>query len=408
MIGRAVLGLRARLLLFLLLAIVPALVLTVSTGLAIRHRAISDAEENALRLILPIAMDTKVTVIDGTRQLLASLAQAAEVRDLDPRGCSAILATELKQHTRFINLGAVKRDGTLFCSALPFRVPYNVADRTYFQRAANTQSFSAGTYEIDPITVRSTLNFGYPVHDAAGKVQAVVFGSLDLTRFSRLVSGAQMSPGAVFVVADRQGVVLDRYPDPQHWVGSLMPESLIARKLLGDKKEGAEETVGPDGIRRLYAFTALGDRIGDPDLLLGIGFPSSAAYDIAQMIVRTLIGLGLVAILTFGLAHFSASVLFLRPVNTLVATTQRLNEGDTSTRTNLRHDSGEFGQLAQAIDQLERTESILFALAVAVEAKDPLYGRPPPPPRGVFGRYRNDHGVIEPHDHRYQVWSSSP
>ncbi len=249
MIRNVLSSLRARLLLFLLLAIVPALGLTLSTGLEVRHRAISEAEETTLRLLRPIATDTEKAVIDGTRQLLISLAKAPEVRSLNPRGCSAILATELQQHSRFINLGAIKPDGTLYCSALPFTGAISLRDRSDFQRAVNTLSFASGGYELDPITARPTVNFAYPVLDGAGKVRAVVFASVELTRFSRLVSDAHMPAGTVFVVADRKGVVLDRYPDPKRWVGSLMPEVLIVQKLVGNKREGAEETVGPDGVR---------------------------------------------------------------------------------------------------------------------------------------------------------------
>jgi GAF domain-containing protein len=340
------------LLFFLLLAIVPALGLTLSTGLEVRRRAISEAEETTLRLLRPISTDTEKAVIDGTRKLLLSLAEAPEVRSLKPRACDAILATELKQHSRFLNLGAIRQDGTLYCSARPFKEPIILKDRSYFQRAVNTRDFAAGGYEVDPITAHHTLNFAYPVSDAAGKARAVVFASLDLTRFSRLVSDAHMPAGTVFVVADHAAVILDRYPNPGRWVGYLMPEALIARRLLADKTEGAEETVGLDGVRRLYAFSALGGRIHDPDLLIGIGFPSSIAYDIALMTGRNLIGLGVVAVLAFAVAYVNANLLFLRPVNALVAATRRLGAGDTSARTGLRHSRGELGQLAHSFDAM--------------------------------------------------------
>lgn len=352
MIRAALSSLRARLLFFLLLAIVPALGLTLSTGLEVRRRAITEAQENTLRLLRPIATDTETTVLTGARQLLSALAEEPSVWKLNPRECSAQFAVELKQHTRFKNLGAITRDGQVFCSALPLPRSINVANRGYFQRAVNTKTFATSGYELSVVDSRPAFILAYPVADAAGTIFAVVTASLDLNRLSRLVDTTSMPSGSLFVAADHHGVVLDRYPDAKQWVGRVMPEAQIAQKLLATRRDGAMETVGPDGVSRLYAFTALGSRLNDPDLILGVGFPSSIAFDIARMTARNLTALGFVAALAFVFAYFNANLLFLRPMIALVAAARRLGAGEVSARTGLAHTSGEVGQLAQAFDDM--------------------------------------------------------
>lgn len=349
MISRGTASLRVRLLLFLFVTIIPALGLTLYTGLDLRRRAITEAQENALRLVRS-AFANQQRTIERTRQILATLVEDPRLRGRDARACSAALAIELKQHLGFINFGLAAPDGTIFCSGVPFRGRPSVANQRFFRRAVQTRGFAIGEYQVDPITGRPSLDFGLPILDASGHVQAVAFAAEDLDRLGQVLTDAEMPKGAVFLIVDRMGVVLSWFPNPKLWVGRAVADVPLVRMLLATRTETAAEAVGVDGIRRLYAFRALGDAATDGDLFFGLGVPSSIAYDLAAATARNLIGMVLSAALAFVVAWSGANLLVLRPIGALIATTRRLRAGDLSARTGLRYGGTEVDQLASAFD----------------------------------------------------------
>ena len=210
---RSVLGIRVRLLLLVLLAIIPAFGLIVYSGFEQRRLAARQAQEEALRLVR-LAAQEQEAAIGGARQLLQVLASLPEVRRHDASACSAFLADLLQGQPRYANFGANRRNGDIFCSALPLPGRVSSADRLWFRRAVETRAFAIGEYQVGRVTGRASINFGYPVLDAAGEVKAVVFAALDLAWLARAVADVQLPPGSTFTLLDHKAVVLARYPNP--------------------------------------------------------------------------------------------------------------------------------------------------------------------------------------------------
>ena len=350
MISCGAASLRVRLLLFLFVTIIPALGLTLYTGLDLRRRAIAEAGENALRLVRTASANQERT-IDRTRQILTTLIEDPRVRSRDARACSIALATELKQHLGYLNFGFAEPDGTIFCSAIPFRGRPAVADQRFFQRAVQSRNFAIGEYQVNPVTGRPSLDFGLPVFDTRGRLQAVVFAAEDLDRLGQVLTDTEMPKGAVFLIVDRMGVVLSWFPNPEQWVGRAVADLPLVRMLLATQTESSAEAVGADGIRRLYAFRALGDAATGGDLFVGLGVPSSIAYDVAGATARNLTGLVISAAVAFAVAWFGANLLVLKPIGALLATTKKLSAGDLSARSGLRYGGTEVDQLARAFDE---------------------------------------------------------
>jgi hypothetical protein len=201
-----------------ILAVVPMFGLALFMAAEQRRLETVNVQENALHLVRVIAHRHE-QLIDGTRQLLASLAHAPEVSGGDPAACSALLATLLPGYPAYLNLGMIQPDGTLVCSALPFSAPVNVSDRAYFRRALETRDFAIGDFQIGRITGKPSVGFGYPVQSATGAVHAVLFASLDLAWLNQLATAVRLPTGVTLTVVDPQGTVLARYPDPQRWLG---------------------------------------------------------------------------------------------------------------------------------------------------------------------------------------------
>jgi signal transduction histidine kinase len=344
-------SLRFRLLLLVLLAVIPALGLTFYTNFELRRLAAADVKEEALRLAR-IAAGGQEDTIKDTRQLLFALAQLSEVRGSDPTACSALFEL-LNQYPQYALLGVIAWDGDLFCSTLPTSRLVNLADRDYFRRVLQTHDFAIGDYQNDPISGKATLDLGYPVLDEAGRVQAVVFASLDLTWLNQLAAEAQLPEGSTFTVIDRNGTILVRYPDPGIWVGQSVPEAPIVETILIQRGEGTAEAYGVDGIPRLFAFTPLSGVPGGEDVYVSIGIPAAIAFaDANRVLARHLAGLGLVTVLALAAAWFGGDLFILRWINMLVSATKRLSAGDLSARTGLSYGKGELSQLAHAFDEM--------------------------------------------------------
>ena len=344
-------SLRVRLLLLVLLAAVPALGLLLYTGLEQRQLAVRDAHQQALRLA-GLAASSEQRLIDDTRQLLTTLAHLPAVRDQDSEALSALLADLRAGDPRYANLGALLPTGELFASALPAQGRPNFGDRPYFRRAMDTRAFAIGDYQIGRITGKATLNFGYPVVDTAGEVQAVIFAALDLAWLNQFAAAAQLPPGSTLLVSDRHGTILAHYPDEPRRVGETLPTAPVIQAMLQSSGAGTADVAGLDGTPRLFAFAPLGGT-SSPDAYVSIGMPPGTALASAnRALARNLAWLGLVALLALGAAWVVGDRFVVRQVRVLVHTTKRIAGGDLLARTGLGAGSGEVSELARALDQM--------------------------------------------------------
>ena len=355
---RFVSSLRARLLLLVLVALIPARVLGIYATWEMRQAARTEALRDAMRLAR-ITSTAGERLIEGTHQILTVLARLPEVRTQDGAACSRLFADLLKPYPHFSNLGAATSKGDVFCSAVPFEGVANIADRSYFRRAVERKSFSAGEYRIGRISGKAVVNFGYPVLVGAGQLAAVVYAGLDLSWLSRLLAEARLPDNSTITVVDAAGQVLARYPDPDRWVGRSFQEAPFVAAGMSQQGQGTIEGPGLDGTPRLYAFTPLlaGER--ERIAYVYVGIPSESAFaKVNQIDNRSLIGFGVVLLFALLVTGFGSRLFILRPVNRLVQTMSRIGAGDLAVRTGLPHTTSEVGRLATALDEMaERLEA---------------------------------------------------
>lgn len=345
-------SLRVRLLLLVLLAVIPALGLTLYTNLEERELRKAHVQEHALRLSRVVSADHE-RLIEEARQLLVTLARLPAVHDRNRAACNALFADLLTQHLSYANLGVTDADGNIFCSALLMTRPVNTADRAWFERAVRTRDFAIGEYQIGRITGKPTVNFGHPVLNDAGHVRAVVFAALDLAWLNELAREAGLPKGSMFTVIDRRGTILVRYPDQREWVGKLMPESLVLKAIAAQQGNGTTEAPGVDGVPRLFSFAPFGGTPQSAGAYVSIGIPAAVAFaDANRMLARNLAALGLVAALALAAAWVGGNLFIVRQVQALVGATKRLAAGELSARTGLPRGQGELSQLANAFDQM--------------------------------------------------------
>lgn len=322
---------RSRLLLLVLVATLPLMALTLYTGIEQRASAEREAQAEGLRLA-QLAADEQGHQIIQTEQLLSLLARLPEVQTQNAARCNTLFADVLEQFPAYANLGVADLEGNVVCSALPLPGPVKVADRPYFQRAVQSRAFAVGEYQVGRISGLPSLNFGYPVMDPSGDVQAVVFAAMDLDWISRFVDTVSLPDSSTLTVIDQTGLILASSLDAERSVGSTPPDTSIVEIILTEK-EGLAEAEGSDGVMRLYSFIPIEVGPEGGEVYVYIGTPTRIAYAEAdRTLARNLVITGLVMLVVMGMALNSSQRFVQKGIAPLVQAAQLLRRGDLTAR----------------------------------------------------------------------------
>ena len=347
-------GLRFRLLLLVLLASIPPVVLTLHIARQDRQRQTAALRQRSQDMV-KLAARKEDEMIAGTRQLLRAVAESAQVRSAQWGNATKLLRTLFADYPRYSNLGVIKPNGDLAASALSMTNPVNLADRSYFQRALSSRAFSIGDYQVGRVSGKPSFDFGYPVLDSSGRLQAVVFAALDLEWLngSDYALKLQLPPGATWTKIDGKGTILARYPAPEKLlVGEPLPDTALLKTFLA-RKNGVMEAVDPKGISVFYDFTSTRSALVAGDVISILSIPRKVLFAEPDLVMmRNLTSVGLVAGLVLVLGWVGSRYLILRPIQALVKFTARLGAGDHSTRTGLPRARDELRQLMRAFDHM--------------------------------------------------------
>ena len=342
-------SLRIRLLLLVILASIPALLLTVNHAIEDRSAATARIQAETVQL-------TKLTVSNqehwfvGARQLLIALGNLPAVRNHDSAACSQFFSDIHKYYPLYANIFADTPEGDQFCSALPMIQAVNASERAWFKRAVSSREFAVGDYQVGPVSGVPVIVVAYPVYDKNENLLAVVSASIDLAWLNEDAAKMQLSPGATFRIIDQKGTILVRNPDPEKWVGQTLPEAGIIKTTLS-QHEGTTEAYGVDGAMRFFAFAPVHSGMKETGLFVSNGVPVSIAVaQVHRILVRDLTGLGIPILLMLVITWFLSDAFILRHVKALVSATGRLGAGDLSARTGMSYDQGEMGKLARVFD----------------------------------------------------------
>ncbi len=368
-------SLRSRLMQLVLLAVLPSLGLTLYMGLEEHRIQSADLEVNTVRLTR-LAAGHLTQAIEGARQLLTGLSQLREVREGNFEQSKELFENLLKQFPYYVNLGMIDDNGDIVCSGRQSEAPVHLGDQAYIQRALRTGEFVISDYQVETYTGKPVINFVYPVKGLVSDVYA----SLDLSSIKNMDISAQLPAGAVFLVLDYNGVVLARYPDPEKWIGELMPADwpflgylMVHSEPVVDAgmDEGRGSLVAIHGgelTQRLYGITTI-HAAPETNIYVSIGMSKAAAFAaIDRVFRRNVAGVALVGILALLAAWIGGDVFVLRRLKGLVGATKRLASGHLGVRIGPFGNRDEisvlassFNEMAEALD--ERTTQVRQAEA---------------------------------------------
>ncbi len=338
----------ARLFLLVLLPLLPALGLVFFTNLEQRELGTKGVKLDAVQTA-ELAAARQEAVIEGIRQLQASLAQIPQYRGTNRALYAGHFLNVKKLYPYYVNYGLLETNGDVFAAAVPYKKPVNLAGQRFFQLVMKTRSFAIGDFQLEPETERSCLYFGYPMLDAEGQVVRVLFAALDIELLNRSAARMVLPPEAELTVFDRQGRILAGNPKP-----AKLGQASGLEQMIGTT-QSAVLSKGANGEKHLFAIVPVGtDK--QPAMFASVSIPKKIAYAAANRVLgRNLFLLFLVVLLAFWAARFYAHQFIIHPVDALVQAAKRISAGDLSARTGMKGGSGQLDQLATAFDEMAET-----------------------------------------------------
>jgi two-component sensor histidine kinase len=187
-----------------------------------------------------------------------------------------------------------------------------------------------------------------------------IIAEVDLETISAQLGKRGVPEGGSITVADRNGVILARQPQPEKFVGTKIPEPFI--HLLSEAKPGAIDVVSQDGTARVLGFVPT--RFSPDGIYVSAGLSTEQSFSVEQSaILRESIVSTIIVIASVLTAFLLSRVFIAAPMDRLLHTVRQWQGGDLEARTNLKRDAGEIGELGEefdrAIDALnKRNESI--------------------------------------------------
>lgn len=356
-------SLRARLISLVLLCILPVLAMTIYNCIEDRRLAIAQVRDD-MRKVSKIAATQQSQTVANAQQLLVVLSNIRRVTENIPDECTGILREILKSYPLYNNIGVVKPNGQVVCSAADTTQKNTRAPQAWLQRTIQNRSFTVSRY-TQKGDRPAMIVFGYPVFNYKNEVESVIFLTLNPKWLAQLAPKIPLPVGGTLSILDRNGIVIARYPEPQDWqVQSTTNVPAIKQMLL--QGNDIVEVSGVDGSQHLYVPTARYKTNADV-YMAAIGISQVEPFAQAnRRLWRNLLGLALVAAIAITIAWLGSELFWIRPLNKLVNATQRLAAGDLHVRVNLPNRHEELSQLARTFDYMAASlESQLTEIKLA-------------------------------------------
>ncbi len=310
-----------------------------SRALEVHDLARATAEQAALEL---------ERLTSGTDGILRAIAAAPVVQRGDHEDCSEFLArlwTDLPHYTRF---AVLDREGVAVCSSDPATRGMDLSDRPYFAEAlANRGRLVVGDYTESRVSGAAVLPFARAVPGPDGEPLGVVVTAMDLEWLGALVRQRQLAAQGSLTIADRNGTILAREPEPDRFVGTPIPEEF--EPLVQGDAPGTLEVTSQDGTKRILGYVPVSVRpLG---LYISAGIAREVAFAAMNAATRRTLAMGLAAALAAGLLSWLLGQRLVRgPVARIAAVLAARRAGDDRARTGMQASDGELEALGAAFD----------------------------------------------------------
>jgi PAS domain S-box-containing protein len=347
--SRLRLNLTFRLALVVLLALMPAVVITVAMHDDLRASLRAESIQRMHRFSETLAGQGRENM-SGARQLSTGLARLPQMRTLDKEALTPILRDVIRQSPIYSACTLYDTKGHAVASSWMSDAPASVADRAWFQQILRTLTCTECEQVVSRVVHKPVVLLGCPVLDAKGRLVGILDLVSDFGWFERLAGHLGLPDGATASILGTDGVVQASVSATNEKVGEQLPNVQEVLQRVRAGQDVAEET-RPDGTRLLCVYSMLTRQEGR-ELFIRVAVPMEQALAPAEKSARrSVIGLVAAALLALLGAFFSARNTIIGPAQKILDATRRLGEGDLTHRINSQA-SGELAEVARGVDRM--------------------------------------------------------
>jgi diguanylate cyclase (GGDEF)-like protein/PAS domain S-box-containing protein len=324
------------------------------SGVNLRADRQGEVRDDAMQLAR-IASLHMARILEGAHDVLATLGKLPEGSRWDARACAVVAAT-VNDSFEFDHVAAADLHGKDLCSSGGITMlGVTIPDRELFDRVLATREFAVGSYGTGLLSGSELLRVAHPIVDDKDTVAGVLYAGINVTWLNTAIDQWKLPKGTTLDIADRNGVIVARYPDSSS-VGRSLPDSL--KRFLRARDPGTIETAGMDGVMRLYGYVPSETNA----LAVFVGLDPHPAF--SERIDRTIwINFSVILVVLAASGVFAWTYVrrsIARPLERLLTAATAWRAGDWMVRTGDATGISEFDRLATAFD----------GMAAAVVARD--------------------------------------
>jgi two-component sensor histidine kinase len=335
-----------RLLALVLVACLPGLAALIYSSLDLRDTRYQEVNAEALRNA-HFAVSELDQIFEGIKGSLYAVSQSAAVRGKDETACQEYLARVRANLPPLTSLIILEPSGQIRCYSEGKAPNVNLGDRYYVKEALATHEFSVGDYTPSRLSDRNVIPVGLPAV-TADHVDFLVAAGINLQWLAHRLRERGLARGSDVTVADRNGIIIAREPNPENFIGTSFPTQYM---YLLSALPGTADIRGRDGIERIVGYvpspyTSFG-------LYVSSGIARAEALGPIDRALRSsilLFVLGSTA--AFLLAWLVGEGIIRRPLMQMVATAESWRRGHDGVRNRLDGRNDEIGVLGQTFDSL--------------------------------------------------------
>jgi signal transduction histidine kinase len=318
----------------------------VYNGLNLHATREGELRGEAMQLAGIAALEMK-TILEGARQLLATLAKLPTAGRWDAHACSLVEAT-VNSDFEYDFISAVDSDGRLLCST-DRPTGELVFNREVLDRVLASHNFVVGSYGRGKVSGNEVIRIGYPIVDDTGTVTGAIYAGLNATWLNTEIDQWQLLNNVTVAIADRNGRLIARHPGSQ-WVGHEIADDLLP--ALRARQVGTTEALSLDGKMRLSGYVPPHVApYGGLFIVVGLDYDSEIAKIDHPIMLNLAVILGCLLI-SAAIASFYARYFIKRPLQRLLSAAAHWQDGDWTIRTKIESGNGEFSRLGVAFDAM--------------------------------------------------------
>ncbi|MES2071655.1 MAG: response regulator [Pseudomonadota bacterium] len=345
--GSVFAGIRARMLLLVLVILVPVIALYIQYATVTREIG-EQREINELQTMSREMAAATGRISDATAVLIESIARLPEIRQLDPDACRKTMSNLLERLPRYANITVSGPNGDIVCDGQPGTgKKASVADRGYFKDALDSHSAVVGNPTTGLLNGEAILPVAFAMREADGRVRFVVSSLIRLGWIANDEARTKTRTGVALFFLDAEGRILAGFPSEQDRVGKGL--AVVSPLLHGQESALVTGGLGFDQRPRRYALDPV--KLGDYRFWVAATLSEDELFGaLERAFSRNMLALALLTALALLLAWFLAGRLVRQPLVQLIGVSQRLRAGDFSARVGGPRMSGEIGVLMAEYD----------------------------------------------------------